>query len=208
MLNPRVQTLCGLEFYSKQHKAVRTALVNSSSPKSHGNKIWPSSFFIIDYLRKNPPLKGTAIMDIGCGWGLNSIFCAKEFDAKVTAIDTDKSVFPVLKLHSKLNAVSITRKTCDFGKVRARTLAKQELIIGSDICFWDELVEPLFSLIEKAVSSGVSEIIIADPGREPFMALAQRCLNHFNATLESVSIQQPEEKSGYLLKISTPQTTH
>ncbi len=48
-------------------------------------------------------------MEVGCGWGLLSIYCAKNFQAQLTGVDADKNVFPFLKLHAKANGVKIKR---------------------------------------------------------------------------------------------------
>ena len=38
-------------------------------------------------------------------------------------------------------------------------------LMGTDICFWDEMTTPLFELIQRARAAGVEQVLIADPGR-------------------------------------------
>jgi predicted nicotinamide N-methyase len=195
------KTVRGITVYKNKSQAIRTLLDLNDDPEIHGNKIWFSSFFIIDYLNANPPQHKTKIMEVGCGWGILSIYCAKKFNAKVTGVDADKNVFPFLKLHAKANGVKVKKNISRYENLKLNILAKQDLIVGGDICFWKELIEPLYKMINKAVKEGVPRIVIADPGRAPFLKLAKRCVKKFKAELIQVDISEPKTKNGYLLII-------
>ena len=193
----------GLTVYKTKSKAIISLLELNDDPEIHGHKIWYSSFFVIDYLDVNPPKNKASIMEVGCGWGLLSIYCAKNFHAQLTGVDADKNVFPFLKLHAKANGVRIKISNTRFENIQRNTLANQDLILGADICFWKELIEPLYKMINKAINAGVSQIIIADPGRSPFLKLAKRCIKNFDAELIEVKISKPKPKEGYLLTIES-----
>ncbi len=201
MAAAETKTVRGLTVYKNKSKAIAELLEKNEDPEIHGHKIWYSSFFIVDYLDANPPKKKSNIMEIGCGWGILSVYCAKNFNAKVTAVDADKHVFPFLRLHAQANGVKVKKNVSRYENLKRNTLAKQDIIVGSDICFWKELTEPLFKLINKAVKEGVKQIIIADPGRSPFMKLVKRCKKKFDANLIEVKITEPQKKDGYLLII-------
>ena len=47
-------------------------------------------------------------MEIGCGWGLLGIYCAKKYDSRVISVDLDAEVFPYLELHTRVNDVEIS----------------------------------------------------------------------------------------------------
>jgi predicted nicotinamide N-methyase len=197
-----IQTVRGLKLFGKKHKSLQKLLTQSDSPEIHGDKVWFSSYFIMDHLQANPPAPKSRIMEVGSGWGVLSIFCAMNYQATVTAVDADKNVFPYLDLHAELNMVKIKSKVCRYENLPPALLAKQDLILGGDICFWDELVEPLYQLISTALEQGVKRIVIADPGRPPFLTLARRCKKLHKAKLKSVSITSPRSHSGYLLVIN------
>src|SRR5690606_2257413 len=109
----------------------------------------------MDYLEANPPAAKSRVMEIGCGWGPLAIYCAKNYRAKVTAVDADPNVFPFLELHAKKNDVEVKTKASRYEDLKPALLARQSLIAGGDICFWDELVEPLHQLIKNALGQGV-----------------------------------------------------
>lgn len=196
-----IKEVRGLKIYKKKHKAIKKLLKDTSTPEIHGDKVWFSSYLIHDYLLKNPPKKKANIMEIGCGWGILAIHCAKEFKAKVIAVDADKNVFPFLDMHAKLNKVKVEHKVSRYENLKASLLAEQDMILGGDICFWNELIDPLLKLIKRSVKNGVGTIIIADPGRSPFLKLAKQCKKQFDAELLEVNLKEPMKEDGYLLII-------
>ncbi len=69
-------------------------------PTLHGHKVWPTSFVLLDYLHQRGVPPQTRVLELGCGWGLVGIACAKMFQAQVTGLDADAAVFPYLQLHA------------------------------------------------------------------------------------------------------------
>ena len=185
----------------KNHKLIRRMQKALPGPEIHGDQVWGSSFLIMDYLLENPPKKKAKITEIGCGWGILGISCAQHFKAKVTAIDADDLVFPYLDAHALLNDVKITTRTARYEHLKPADMKGHSLMLGGDICFWDNLVKPLFSAIEAAREAGVETIIIADPGRSPFHRLAKKCIKNFDAELIDWSVSHPKSGSGELLII-------
>jgi predicted nicotinamide N-methyase len=202
--NTNIQTVRGLQIYTRKHPKLQKLLAKSGHPEIHGDKVWFSSYFIMDYLEANPPAEKSRLLEIGSGWGLLGMYCAKNFRSRVTAVDADENVFPFLDLHARKNDVKISNKVSRYEDLKPKLLAKQDLIVGGDICFWDELVEPLYQLIKNALEQGVGRIIIADPGRPPFLKLARRCRKLHGGKLKSVSISTPRAHSGYLLVLQQP----
>lgn len=194
----------GVTIYPKTHSKVKALQKKTGYPEIHGDKVWFSSYFLMDWLDANPPAAKSHIMEIGCGWGALGIYCALNFKAKVTGVDADANVFPFLDLHAEENGVKIKNKVCRYEDLKPALLAKQNLILGGDICFWDELVDPLHQLIKNALAQGVEKIVIADPGRPPFLRLARRVRRLYKGSLRSVSITKPRAHSGYLLIITNP----
>ena len=43
----------------------------------------------MDYLGCQGLPEGVKVLEVGCGWGLAGIFCAKHFRAVVTGVDAD-----------------------------------------------------------------------------------------------------------------------
>ncbi len=198
-----INDVYGVYTLKKKHKLVKR-LRKQAEPSIHGTKVWDSSYLVMDYLERNPLTAGSRVMDLGCGWGALSIYCAVRQQAKVTAVDADENVFPYLKVQAALNDIKLKTKCKKFHKISRNTLAKHNVVLGSDICFWENMVASLYKTIKKSLQAGVHEIIIADPGRDPFLRLAKKCKNKFDAELIEHNTSYPAAVDGYLLIISNP----
>ena len=169
---------------------------------AHGNKVWRSSFVLMDYLTTYPPEPNSQVLDIGCGWGLPGIFLAKEYGMQVTGIDIDASVQPFLSLQASANDCHVNFEARGFESLSKEELTAYTTVIGTDICFWDDLAQPLFELIGLALESGVARVIIADPGRPPFWDLVELCMTMLDAEVVTRRIYQPWKTEKFILLVN------
>jgi 2-polyprenyl-3-methyl-5-hydroxy-6-metoxy-1,4-benzoquinol methylase len=173
-------------------------------PSIHGNKFWSSSYLIMDYLGYQGLPIGARVLEAGCGWGLAGIFCAKQFGARVTGIDADEEVFPYLDLHAEVNGVEVQTRQARFEEMKAEELVGYDVLLAADVCFWDEMVDPLYGLIEKAVQAGVQQVVLADPGRPPFVQVSERCSEKLGGQTKEWSVEgTAATASGSLMIIGT-----
>lgn len=204
---PRMFQAHGLVWLEQNHRLIRK-LRKAYAPSVHGHKTWHSSFLIMDYLLHDPVRRGASVLDLGCGWAPGGIFCARRFDARVCGIDLDPEVFPFAQVLATLNGVEIDLTQKGYEKLSGRFLGRHELLIGSDICFWDELIKPLEAMTLRALRNGTRRIVIADPGRPTFHKLAERLLGR--PRLAEVQLldwytTDPEQIEGELLEIRPAQ---
>ena len=87
------------------------------------------------------------------------------------------------------------------GRVTARMLAEYDMLIAADICFWDELVDPVANMVNRAVKAGVKHILIADPERSTFATMAERCVQRHCAELVSWQTRAPISATGAILVV-------
>lgn len=168
----------------------------------HGDRVWDSSFLLMRHLEHEPLARGARVLEIGCGWGLLGQFCAQRFGARVHGIDADPNVLPYLDLHAAVNGVTMTAERRRFEQLTSAFLSDFDVVLGADICFWDALVRPLYNLVRRARRAGVGRILIADPGRVPFQALASRCKRQLDAVARvALDIRRPVHASGEVLAI-------
>lgn len=191
----------GVKALRSSHPGVRKLKRLQQGHSAHGNKVWRSSFVLIDYLSTWEIPQRAKVMDIGCGWGLAGIFLASQYQAVVTGLDIDENVEPYLQLQASINSCSIDFTVRSFQSLKKSELADYHTLMGTDICFWDELTIPLFNLIKLARSAGTQQILIADPGRPPFWALAERCVEKLEAEVITRKIDQPWKTEKYILVI-------
>lgn len=189
----------GVTMPTSAHPVVRQIRRQGVKPSIHGNKLWKSSRLLIDYLDKNRPEHCNNVIDVGCGWGIAGIWCAKTLGSQVTSVDADPDVFPFLEASAALNGVTTTPLVSTFEKLTTRQLSQFDMLIAADICFWDELVNPVFNMVNRAVKAGVKHIVIADPERSTFFDMAKRCEDRFCADTFEWQTNTPINARGALM---------
>lgn len=183
------------------HPAIRRVKREGNYPSIHGNKLWKSSALLIDYLEKHPPEQHGKVIDVGCGWGIGGIWCASKLGSAVTSVDADPDVFPFLTEVAKLNKVSTEPLVKRFDQLSTKMLSDYDVLIAADICFWDELVKPVFNMVNRAVKAGVKHIYIADPERSTFLEMAERCMDKHCADLIEWKARGSMEARGAIMVI-------
>lgn len=140
-------------------------------------------------------------MEVGCGWGLAGIYCAKKHGAMVTSVDIDPDVFPYLCVHAEINKVNIATMNNGFDDLTIRNLRGIDVLIGADICFWDNMVDPLKRLIRRALRAGVRLMLIADPGRSTFDEIADYFVEKQRGEILEWATRSPRRIQGKIFKI-------
>ncbi len=201
MIDTHSRDIFGIIVRKNSHRDIRRLKRAGGVASIHGNKYWHSTSLMLDYLQAFPPQDGCRILEIGCGWGISGIYCAKQHQAHVVALDADDAVFPYLHYHAALNGVAITTVKKRYDQVTKAMLADFDMVIASDICFWDEMTQPLTHLIHRCYQAGVSRVFMTDPGRQPFRHMAEVCAETYDAVYEQWSVAHPHNMSGLILDI-------
>jgi predicted nicotinamide N-methyase len=191
----------GVRLLLPNHKSIRK-LKKVHLPLNHGHKVWPTSWLLIDYLKNAGMIAGKRILDLACGWGLSGIFCARVLKSKVTWVDGDEEVYPYLKLLAEKNKVEANFLHMDFDKVGRDILRNVDIVIASDVCFCDSLIDPIRRLVNRAKNASVTRIYISDPGRWPFDDLTEIYINKKGAELLEWQVTKPVNAKGKILKLS------
>ena len=98
----------GIKAYKASHPEIKKLKRANEAPSIHGNKIWDSSFVLMDFLRRFPPGEELVMLDVGCGWGVLSCYLAKTFDSAVIGLDADEAVKPYFDFHAEKNNVDLS----------------------------------------------------------------------------------------------------
>lgn len=190
----------GVKVLRSNHKDIRR-LKNVHKPSLHGFRIWPSSWLLMDYFKRSGFNRHSRILDIGCGWGIAGIYCVKNFNSIVTCVDSDSAVFPYVHLHADINDVTVATLEADFSDLTGNYLKNTDVMIGADICFWDNMVETLKKMIIRALEYGVKNIIFADPGRPTFERLGQYFKSEGIGEILNWDISRPYSIQGRILRV-------
>ncbi len=198
---PHSRRYYGVTTLLSSHPDMRRLKRTGLATHLHGNKLWGSAYLLMDYLHEHPLEPSSRVLELGCGWGLASIYCAKYQQADVTALDADPTVFPYLALLAEHNQTAVHTVSGDLTALSEEELGEYDTLIASDICFWDEMSEALYQLIARAIDAGVKKILIADPNRPPFIDVAEACIDDFFAELLPREINARRRHSGSILLI-------
>lgn len=188
----------GIRILKNSHPDIRKLKKEIGNPCIHGNKFWKATYLLMDYLNEFPPESGAKILEIGCGWGLGGIFCAKTFNAELVSLDADDTVFPYLEHHAKINGVKVKTWQQRYEKIRQIDLEEFDMVIAADVCFWDEMTAPLKNVVVNAANAGV-RVVMTDPGRQPFRDMAEQCSEEIELVYENWHVPHPHNASGLVL---------
>ena len=191
----------GIKVLLSPHPAIRR-LKRNFTPKSHGNRFWWSSWLLMDYFRRNGLPEGSRVLEVGCGWGLLSVYCAKKHKVVVTGADIDRNVLPYGMFHAEINNVNVSFIQKGFEHLRKKDLENYDIILGADICFWDHMTDLLKNLILRAKRAGVRQVFISDPIRSPFESLCEYFNEERGGELIDWIAPEPREILGQILKIT------
>ena len=195
----------GVRVFLPRHHKIRK-LKRLHTPSFHGIRLWPSSWLLMDFLNHQGLRKGARVMELGCGWGLAGIFCARIHDAKVMSLDIDSEVFPYLQIHTQINHVKVKTVQLGFDDLIDDHLKGIDMMIGADICFWDSLAHSLIRLIDHALTEGIQFVALADPGRPSFEKLGMHFVQEGRGELWNRSIQRPYPIQGQILRVGSLST--
>ena len=154
---------------------------------------------LIDYLKESRAAENKRVLELACGWGLPGIFCSRVLSSKVTWIDGDDKVYPFYKILVEENKIKENFIHMDINRVGRKILKNIDIVIASDMCFCDSLIDPIRRFINRAKEAGVSQVYISDPGRWPFEDLAETFKKNKSAELIDWKTNSPVKAEGKIL---------
>jgi predicted nicotinamide N-methyase len=168
-----MQLAYGLYLLKTSHPLIRK-MRKSIRPSLFGQRMWGSSFLAIDYLKENPLTENSRLLELGCGWAPIAVYAAS-LGHKAAGLDIDDQVFPYMDVLAQTNDVKVKALHMSFAELDTKQLSKYQVLTGADICYWDEMIDELLALFQRAQTCGVERIILSDPGRSTFAKLCDEC---------------------------------
>ena len=173
-------------------KDIKKIKRTKDKPVSNGNKVWNSSLTIIDFLSRYNLKNIDTTIDIGCGWGVVLAYLEKQ-GVDCVGIDVDKNMKHYVDVVNKLNKTNVEVLHMDYKELPKETFSKVDLVIGCDICYWENHVGNIVDLIKLAKCP----VLIADPGRDTFWELTEKV----KGNLHEILLKKPRAVRGYVYEI-------
>jgi len=137
-------------------KEIQQIKRKTAKPVSHGNKVWNSSFTIIDFLSRYNLQKIDTAIDVGCGWGVVLAYLQKQ-GIDCGGIDIDVNTKPYVDVVNKYNKTNVDVLYMDYKELPREVFKRIDLIIGCDICYWEQHVGNIKKLINISTDLSVDE---------------------------------------------------
>ena len=160
------------------------------------NRLWPASVGLAEFLVQSvgpSALAGKRILELGCGTALVGIVAA-QLGAEVVCSDIAPEALRLAERNAEANDVELAG-TLQVDWCAPPAMERFDCVVGADVLYFEELVEPLTRTILAAVAPG-GRILLSDAIRSPFNAL----LHHFR----QVGLEHRQE----LLDIQIGKRTH
>lgn len=148
-------------------KAVNDA-INQNQPEPFGLFTWNSSYtaaYVMDIINHRSPgyFQGKIVCDLGCGTGLTTVV-ALAVGAQVISLDNNEKSLRLTELNSKESIPDANLRTSLYDISCGSGLPSSDILIMSDILYYESLALKCAELAAKAVSDG-SQVLVTDPGR-------------------------------------------
>jgi predicted nicotinamide N-methyase len=123
---------------------------------------WPSGEELARVVAR-APVRGRAVLDLGCGLGLAGIAAARG-GADVLAVDASEDAAAFAAENLSLNGVGGRTTTCSWADPALAALGPFDLVLGGDVLYSRSGAESLLRVLPALVADG-GEAWMTDPGR-------------------------------------------
>ncbi len=199
----------GLHLLKPGHSAMRRTRKTHSLPDSFNKRNWNSGLLLMDYLKEWPLDPASKAVDISEGWGSCGLYLGKAHQAKVALIQSISGAEPFLQLHSSINKIAIDYQNSTPENISEDLLKTTDYIVAAGTCDKISKVDALFALFQKAMASGVKQILVSDPGETAFDLLCDLCEHklpeNLGVEIETRTVKLPDSAqpfTGQILIIS------
>ncbi len=134
---------------------------------------WPAAFALAEYILLNHNAAGLRILELGCGTAAPGIALEKA-GAYVISTDYDHLTLSMARYNAQINKCnSIEIRYLDWYNPDIED--RFDLVVGSDIVYFEKSFKPLLSVIKKYVKPE-GKVLLSDPGRPQMKTFLKMCV--------------------------------
>ncbi len=159
-------------------------------------KLWESAMILADVVGTLQPETGSRMLELGAGLGAPGLVAAaRGFD--VTLSDNEKLCLDFQRVSAAANQIKVDCRYVDWKKPPA--MEPFDTIIGADILYRDELIEPLLALFIKYLKPGGSIYLSHNVKRETLYKLLDKAQADFKVMAKKIDITDQENSVTVML---------
>jgi predicted nicotinamide N-methyase len=133
---------------------------------------WPAAFGLAEYLLLNRECAGMKVLELGCGTAAPGI-ALERAGASVVCTDFDYTTLEMARHNAEINGcASIKLAYLDWYQPDLEE--DFDLVIGSDIVYFEKSFKPLMEVMKK-YGSGGEKVIFSDQGRPQMDSFLEMC---------------------------------
>ena len=159
------------------------------------NRIWPSSVAFSEYLINQffpERLKGTKVLEIGCGTGLPGVIAA-QLGAFTMFSDMVPVTLEAVKETCRLNHISqFDTCTLDWSQSN-QSKERYDFVIGCEVFYDEETLADISNVLEQVLAPG-GKGIFCDPNRLGLDTIELAFQEKFNLYIEQIPLNWPPQK--------------
>ncbi|WP_035245337.1 class I SAM-dependent methyltransferase [Desulfogranum mediterraneum] len=137
-------------------------------------RLWESAIVLADFLADQQPKPGTTMLELGAGLGATGLVAAAA-GFEVTLSDYEERILEFQQINAAASGLTGVRfKLLDW--LQPTALEQYDVIIGSEILYREDFLEPLLAIFQQALKPGGVIFLAHDEGRQnvaPFLRLAE-----------------------------------
>ena len=135
---------------------------------------WPAALGLAEYLVQNEEVAGKRVLELGCGTAAPGI-ALERAGARVVCTDYDPLALAMACYNAGINGCrALETRLLDW--YCADIADRFDLVVGSEIVYFERSFSPLLSVLEQCTAPG-GRIILSDQGRpqmKPFLEMCRR----------------------------------
>ncbi len=133
---------------------------------------WPAAFGLAEYLLMNGDYTGMKVLELGCGTAAPGI-ALERAGAWVISTDYDYLTLELARYNAEINGCT-SLKPAFLDWYRPELEENFDLVIGSDIVYFEKSFKPLINVMRK-YGAGGGKIIFSDQGRPQMEKFLELC---------------------------------
>jgi predicted nicotinamide N-methyase len=149
---------------------------------------WPAAIGLAEYLLLNERVAGARVIELGCGTAAPGL-ASERAGARVLCTDYDPLALAMARHNARLNGCRAL-ETALLDWYRPLVPGRFDLVVGSEIVYFDKSFSPLLSVLKQCTAPG-GRVILSDQGRpqmKPFLDMCVRAGFEFEEFVQTVHL--------------------